>query len=101
MDISLDELKELSSQMGSARWRAVSDVAQVVANYLRCHPQVQAVRYPGLKADPQYAEASHTLVGGFGPAVWYCVAGEWHELRCEPCDPRDLVMQLESQLRSV
>ena len=98
MDISLDELKELSLQMGSARWRAVSDVAQVVANYLRCHPRVDAVRYPGLKSDPLFEQAARTLVGGFGPLVWYEVGGQWLCLECEPCDAKELILTLEAQL---
>ena len=84
--------------MGRQRWRLVSDVAQVVASYLRCHPLVDAVRYPGLKDDPQFEEASRTLVGGFGPMVWYSVAGEWRQLSCEPADARDVVMGLEREL---
>lgn len=81
--------------MGRQQWRLVSDVAQVVACYLRCHPRVEAVRYPGLKEDPLFKKASCTLVGGFGPCVWYCVAGEWRELVCEAGDARELVLSLE------
>lgn len=81
--------------MGAERWRLVSDVAQVVASYLRCHPKVEAVRYPGLKSDPLFEEASHILVGGFGPKVLYNAAGEWHKLICEPADPKETVMSLE------
>lgn len=84
--------------MGPERWRAVSDVAQVVANYLRCHPMVELVRYPGLKADPLFVEASHRLVGGFGPIVHYCVMGEWRTLECEPSDAKKAVLALERAL---
>lgn len=84
--------------MGAECWRASSDVAQVVAQYLRCHPRVEALRYPGIKSDPNFEEASHMLVGGFGPIVAYRVGGRWHELTCEPGDPRTVVMELERQL---
>ena len=95
---SLDALCSLREQMGAERWRAVSDVAQVVACYLVCHPRVDAVRYAGLKSDPLFAEAAQTLQGGFGPCVRYCVAGAWRELACEAQDPRDVVMELERAL---
>ena len=84
--------------MGRECWREVSDVAQVVANYLRCHPRVDAVRYAGLKSDPLFVEASHTLVGGFGPVVLYHTMGEWHELVCEPVDAKELILLLEPLL---
>ena len=97
-ELGLESLDGLRHKMGQAAWREVSDVAQVVANYLRCHPRVESVRYPGLKSDPQFGEASCKLVGGFGPVVRYCVAGEWHVLHCEPCDAKELVMDLENAL---
>ncbi len=92
------DLLLLSERMGRECWREVSDVAQVVASYLRCHPRVEAVRYPGLKSDPDFEHAAHTLIGGFGPVVWYCTAGEWHELVCEPGNAKDIVMALERVL---
>lgn len=81
-----------------ARYRAASDVAQVVANYLRCHPRVEEVRYPGLKGDPSFAVAARTLVGGFGPWVDYRSDGTWHRVTCEPEDPKVAVMRLEREL---
>ena len=84
--------------MGRKRWSEVSDVAQVVASYLRCHPRVEALRYPGLKEDPLFNEAAHTLVGGFGPFVDVRVAGEWRHLEFEPCDAREAVLGLERAL---
>ena len=57
----LRELKALSETMGQAGWSASSDTAQVVANYLCCHPAVAEVRYAGLREDPLFAEASCTL----------------------------------------
>ncbi|MBQ9006341.1 MAG: PLP-dependent transferase [Atopobiaceae bacterium] len=98
MDFSLDGLKELSAQMGAERWRVVSDVAQVVANYLRCHPRVEVVRYPGLKSDPLFEQAARTLVGGFGPVVCYQAEGEWHRLECGPRDAKELILELEARL---
>jgi hypothetical protein len=56
-----------------------------------------AVRYPGLKSDSLFAEASHTLVGGFGPVVLYRTMGEWHELVCEPVDAKELILLLEQR----
>lgn len=66
----------LQETMPEGEWREASDAAQVVANYLRCHPAVCDVRYPGLTSDPDYREASVTLRGGFGP---------WVDLRLKAC----------------
>ena len=95
---SLDALKEMSATLGRDRWREVSDVAQVVASYLCCHPKVEEVRYAGLKADPLFSRAATTLERGFGPVVMYRVVGEWHSLVCVPEDPRAAVMRLEQAL---
>ncbi len=94
----LVELKALAEELGRERWREVSDVAQVVASYLRCHPCVEDVRYPGIKSDPLFAEAACTLVGGFGPVVMYRTKGEWRRLVCEAGDAREAVMNLERNL---
>ena len=84
------------------RWHMASDAAQVVACYLRCHPKVGEVRYPGLKQDGSFAVASRTLQQGFGPRVDYRLAGsdEWQSVRCDSADPRDQVLALEDALRS-
>ena len=97
-DLDIGTLSALSSQMGRERWRVVSDVAQVVASYLACHPCVEAVRYPGLKADPDFPRAANELVGGFGPRVAYRVAGEWHLWEADERDAREQVMELERAL---
>ena len=97
-NLDLATLQTLSSQMGRERWRVLSDAAQVVANYLVCHPRVEAVRYPGLKTDPDFARAANTLVGGFGPYVAYRVAGEWRLWEADERDARDQVMELELSL---
>ena len=96
---SLVDLRSLADEMGRERWRQVSDVAQVVANFVRCHPGVREVRYPGLKSDPLFVEASHTLVGGFGPVVWCRLEdGPWQRLICDACDPRAACLYLEHHL---
>ena len=96
--LDIDTLLALSSQMGRERWRVLSDAAQVVANYLACHPRVEAVRYPGLKSDPDFPRAANTFVGGFGPRVAYQVAGEWRLWEADERDARDQVMELENLL---
>ena len=97
--IDIDALSALPSQLGRERWRVVSDAAQVAACYLACHPRVEAVRYPGLKSDPDFARASCELVGGFGPRVAYRVtgdaAGEWRIWEADARDAREQVMELE------
>ena len=97
-DLDIDALSALSSQLGRERWRALSDAAQVVANYLACHPRVEAVRYPGLKSDPDFPRAANTLVGGFGPRVAYRVAGEWRLWEADERDAREQVMEQERAL---
>ena len=94
-DLDIDALSALSSQMGRERWRGLSDAAQVVANYLVCHPCVEAVRYPGLRTDPDFPRAANALVGGFGPRVAYRVAGEWRIWEADERDAREQVMELE------
>ena len=97
-DFDLHELVLLRDELGGSVWREISDEAQVVAYYLRCHPKVERVRYPGMKSDPQYGEAARTLVGGFGPFLRYCVAGEWHAMRCRGGDPKQTILKLEQAL---
>ena len=97
-NLDLATLQTLSSELGRERWRVLSDAAQVVANYLVCHPRVEAVRYPGLKTDPDFPRAANELVGGFGPYVRYLAAGEWRLWEADERDPRDQVMELERAL---
>lgn len=66
---SLSELIKIEGAMDPQDWRSCSDKAQVLANYLRCHPRVAEVRYPGLTCDPDYRQASSTLRAGFGPLL--------------------------------
>lgn len=65
------QLQALSAGMADfdARRRHANDNAQVMAAYLRCHPAVRDVRYPGLTDDPSYEAAAANLEDGFGPAV--------------------------------
>ena len=97
---ALDELRA-AMDVRETTWHEASDVAQVVATYLVCHPRVTEVRYPGLRTDASFEVAARTLVGGFGPFVSYRVQGEphWRRLSCEPCDPRELIGALEAELR--
>lgn len=77
---------------------AASDAAQVVAAYLVCHPRVEAVRYPGLKTDPNFARATSQLVGGFGPYVdymWKESPGEWHRFAATDEDARTQIINFE------
>ena len=77
---------------------AASDAAQVVAAYLACHPRVEAVSYPGLKADPSFARATSQLVGGFGPYVdytWKESPGEWHRFTATDEDVRAQIINFE------
>ena len=77
---------------------AASDAAQVVAAYLACHPRVEAVRYPGLKADRSFARATSQLVGGFGPYVdytWKESPGEWHRFTATDEDARTQIINFE------
>lgn len=77
---------------------AASDAAQVVAAYLACHPRVEAVRYPGLKADPSFTRATSQLVGGFGPYVdymWKESPGEWHRFTATDEDARTQIINFE------
>ena len=77
---------------------AASDAAQVVAAYLACHPRVEAVRYPGLKTDPNFARATSQLVGGFGPYVdymWKESPGEWHRFAATDEDARTQIINFE------
>ena len=77
---------------------AASDAAQVVAAYLACHPRVEAVRYPGFKADPSFARATSQLVGGFGPYVdytWKESPGEWHRFTATDEDARAQIINFE------
>jgi O-acetylhomoserine (thiol)-lyase len=46
-----------------------------VARYLKSHPKVAWVRYPGLEDDPTYPVASQYLKHGFGGMVVFGIEG--------------------------
>jgi O-acetylhomoserine (thiol)-lyase len=52
-----------------------SENALKVAEFLKKHPKVAWVRYPGLKDDPTYTKASRYLKNGFGGMVVFGVKG--------------------------
>jgi O-acetylhomoserine (thiol)-lyase len=52
-----------------------SENAQKVAEYLKSHPGVTWVRYPGLEDDPTYPVASRYLKKGFGGMVVFGIKG--------------------------
>ena len=52
-----------------------SENALAVAQFLKSHPKVTWVRYPGLPGDPSHATAARHLKRGFGGMVVFGVAG--------------------------
>ena len=52
-----------------------SENALKVAEFLKKHPKVSWVRYPGLPDDPTYAKAARYLKNGFGGMVVFGVKG--------------------------
>jgi O-acetylhomoserine (thiol)-lyase len=52
-----------------------SENAFAVAKYLKNHPKVAWVSYPGLREHPSHALTSKYLQGGFGPLVGFGVKG--------------------------
>ncbi len=57
------------------RMQRHSDNAQRVAEHLKGHPNVEWVRYPGLRDDPSYPNASKQLEKGFGGMVVFGITG--------------------------
>ncbi len=55
-----------------------SENALAVAQYLKKHPKVAWVRYPGLPDDPAYPTASKYLTKGFGGMVVFGVKGGYN-----------------------
>ncbi len=56
------------------RLRAAEASAQILAERLQDHPNVELVRYPGLPSHPQHGLAGEQL-DGFGTIVTFDVAG--------------------------
>jgi O-acetylhomoserine (thiol)-lyase len=59
----------------SLRVERHSKNALAVAKFLRTHPNVSWVRYPGLEEDPSHANAKKYFRGGFGGLVTFGVKG--------------------------
>lgn len=57
------------------RMRGHSTNALAVARFLRQHPRVEAVHYPGLPDHPNYAVAVRQMTGGFGGVLSFQVQG--------------------------
>jgi cystathionine gamma-lyase len=55
--------------------------AQVIAEFLESHPQVQKVYYPGLASHSQHALAKHQMAGGFGGIVTAVLRGTLDDAR--------------------
>lgn len=51
------------------------DNALEVAKWLEQHPQVEKVKYPGLKNDPNHANAQKYLKNGFGAVLSFTIKG--------------------------
>ena len=68
--IFLQGLETLSLRMDRHSQNALE-----VANYLKAHPKVSWVRYPGLKDDPTNPVASRYLKKGFGGMVVFGIKG--------------------------
>ncbi|MGH9589330.1 MAG: PLP-dependent transferase, partial [Terracidiphilus sp.] len=57
------------------RVRAHCANAQAVAEFLRSHPAVEAVHYPGLPEHPGHAIAARQMSGGFGGMLSFQTRG--------------------------
>lgn len=88
------ELKE------NTQWRIQSDTAQIIAQYLSCHPKVSELRYPGLKQDVSFSLGARQLQGGFGPWLSYRLTNqqEWTCMHSTAEDARVQIMKLEERL---
>lgn len=76
--LSEEELEVLERGLDSlpARMQAHFDHARALAEYLRCHPQVGRVFYPGLDSHADHGVAPSILKHGFGPALDVCLTGD-------------------------
>ncbi len=80
----------------TSRHRA-NDAAAVIAAYLRAHPKVVQLRYPGLKDTEQFKIASTQLIGGFGPIIDVQTQdqpGIWRRLEANDTDPKQQILKL-------
>jgi cystathionine gamma-synthase len=58
------------------RVRQASENALAVAGFLKDHPKVERVLYPGLPTHPQHAVAQRQMAGGFGGLLSFQVRGD-------------------------
>lgn len=75
-----------------------NDAAAVIAAYLRAHPKVAEIRYPGFKDKEQFKIASTQLVGGFGPIVDFRtqeLPDVWQRLKATDDNPKQQILSLE------
>jgi len=94
----LAELEDVLATWERSR-RAKNDAALVLASYLRCHPAVGEVVYPGLKDDASYEVASRQLLYGFGPMVDVRLTdGTWLRVEADDSPAQEQVMALERRL---
>lgn len=63
-----DEIQQ-QDEVLCLKHRRLNDAAQVVASYLRCHPRITKLYYPGLRSDSSFTTAAAQLNGGFGPLL--------------------------------
>ncbi len=75
--LSADEAAALSVSFDElpGRMQRAMDSARALAEFLRCHPAVLSVCYPGLPSHPDHAVAANVLVHGFGRRVDFELAG--------------------------
>ena len=59
------------------RVREHSRSAMAIAEFLKNHPRVRAVHYPGLADHPQHAIAAKQMTGGFGGMLSFEVDGDF------------------------
>lgn len=100
--LSSDELSVYQS-VAREQWRKLSDVASILASYLRCHPQVAKVHWPGLTTDQSFTIASRMLEGGFGARIDWQLKGceDWHSSYAQLGDWTSQVLVFERNLGSL
>lgn len=97
--LSSDELS-VYQNTACEQWRKLSDVAHIVASYLRCHPKIAEVRWPGLTTDPSYKLASQIFEAGFGARIDWQLKGceDWHSFYAQLEDWASQVLEFEHML---
>ncbi len=63
------------------RMESHNNNAMLIAEYLKSHPAVESVFYPGLVSNPQYKLAVKQMTGGFGGMVSFELNGGWEPSR--------------------